>query len=175
LDLDSSLLHHVIQLRRPWLDDVMLFASALGAGGFLWIIFGSIAGIFPRHTAGMWRLWLAIAFTFVVVDDVAKPLANRARPFETLPDIQVIDARPGSESFPSGHAAIAVAGALAATRMIPPAGWILWPVAATVSISRIYIGVHWPSDVIGGALIGLACAWFVLGGRTTAELRPPQN
>jgi hypothetical protein len=45
--MDSSLLHHVIQLRRPWLDDVMLLASALGAGGFVWIIFGSIAGIFP--------------------------------------------------------------------------------------------------------------------------------
>ncbi|HUQ89624.1 MAG TPA: phosphatase PAP2 family protein [Vicinamibacterales bacterium] len=164
MNLDASLLHHVIQLRRPWLDDVMLLASALGAGGFVWIIFGSIAGVFPRHTAGMWRLWLSIALTFMVVDAVVKPFVHRARPYESL-DIRLIDARPTNESFPSGHAAMAVAGALAGARMIPGAGWILWPLAAAISISRLYLGVHWPSDVLAGALIGLACTFFVLGGR----------
>ena len=107
----------------------MILASALGAGGFVWLVFGSIAGIFPRHTAAMWRLWLAVAFTFVVVDVVAKPFMNRARPYESLPEIHVIDARPTNQSFPSGHAAMAFAGALAGTRMIPAAGWILWPLA----------------------------------------------
>ena len=57
----------------------MILASALGAGGFIWIVFGSIAGVFPRHTAAMWRLWLTVAFTFVIVDGVAKPFMNRAR------------------------------------------------------------------------------------------------
>jgi membrane-associated phospholipid phosphatase len=164
-ELDAALLHQVIQLRRPWLDDLMILASALGAGGFIWIIYGSIAGIFPANTAAMWRLWLAIAVTFIVVDDVVKPFFERPRPFEAMTEITLIDARPDSPSFPSGHAAMAVAGALAGSRILPFSGAMLWPLAAVVALSRIYLGVHWPTDVLAGGLMGLAIAWFILGGR----------
>ena len=162
--MDAGILQQVIALRRPWLDDLMVAASALGGGGFLWIIIGSIAGIFPKHTAAMWRLWLAVGLSFLIVDDVLKPLVARPRPFDVM-EIPLIDARPNTGSFPSGHAAMAAAGALAVTRMFPFSGWILWPLASLVAVSRVYLGVHWPTDVLAGGAIGLAAAWFVLGGR----------
>ena len=149
----------------------MILASALGAGGFIWIIFGSIAGIFPTNTAAMWRLWLAIALSFLIVDDVVKPFFDRPRPFEVMAEIQLIDARPDSPSFPSAHAAMAVAGALTGSRMVPLAGLALWPIALIVATSRIYLGVHWPSDVLTGMALGLVVAWFVVGGKRP-KIRP---
>src|SRR5690242_20654513 len=111
--MDSSLLHHVIQLRRPWLDDVMLFASAIGAGAFIWWVTALIAAVYPQRRAAAWRMLLAVGLTFVVCDFVLKPVIDRPRPYEVDSSITVIDARPFSRSFPSGHAAMAVAGALA--------------------------------------------------------------
>lgn len=163
MGFDTALLNHVIQLRRPWLDDVMIFASAIGAGGFVWIAGAVIAAIYPARRAAAWRLLLTVAFTFVITDNVIKPIVDRPRPFVVIADLPVIDAKPVTPSFPSGHAARAVAGAIAGSQMLPGAGWVLWPLAALVAISRVYIGVHWPTDVLAGAVIGLACAWFVLG------------
>lgn len=166
--MDARILQQVIELRRPWLDDLMVVASALGAGGFVWIILGSIAGIFPGHTAAMWRLWLAVAMAFLIVDDLVKPFFARPRPFDVM-EIHLIDARPNSPSFPSAHAAMAAAGALAAARIFPGARWILWPAALVIALSRVYLGVHWPTDVFAGFAIGCAVAWFVLGGRHFAS------
>jgi undecaprenyl-diphosphatase len=169
--MDAGILQQVLEWRRPWLDDVMVLASALGAGGFIWIVIASIAGIFPRHTAAMWRLWLAVAAAFVIVDTVAKPFALRPRPFEVL-SIPLIDARPTTSSLPSGHAAMAAAGALAASRIFPRASWLLWLMAVMIAFSRVYLGVHWPSDVVAGAALGFAVAWLVLGGAGTSKPRP---
>jgi len=143
----------------------MLLASALGAAGFVWWVTAAIAMVFPNNRAAAWRMILAVLFSWLINEFTLKPLTDRPRPFAVDTAIVVIDAKPTTPAFPSGHAAMAAAGALAGARMLRGSIWILAPFAVLVAISRIYVGVHWPSDVIAGAAVGLACAWFVLGGR----------
>jgi undecaprenyl-diphosphatase len=164
-DLDVSLFEWLTAWRAPWLDTAMAAASDVGRRGFVWFVLAAVAAIYPRHRAAAWRLVLALGLTFFLVNAVAKPLAGRARPFEALDHVDVIDARPLSGSFPSGHAASAFAGALAASRIWPAARLAFFALAALIALSRVYVGVHFPADVLAGALTGLACAWFAIGGR----------
>ena len=143
----------------------MLLASAIGAGAFIWWVTALIAAVFPDKRAAAWRMLLAVALTFAVSDYILKPLFAQPRPYEVDSSITLIGARSSTRGFPSGHAANAFAGAMAGSRLIPYSGWLWWPLAAIIAISRVYIGVHWPSDVIAGAIFGCTIAWFVLGGR----------
>lgn len=150
----------------------MLLASAVGSAGFVWLVVAGIAAVFPERRMAAWRVVMAIAVTSIAVDLVIKPLVHRPRPPDVLTDVRVIDQRPITSSFPSGHTARAFAGALAVSRLLPSMRVAWWALAMAIGISRIYVGVHWPSDVIAGALVGLALAWFALGGRS---IRAPER
>jgi len=167
--LDLSLFSFINGTHTPWADELMLLASAVGRGGFVWIATAIIAAVFPRLRMAAWRVILSVALTFLLVDGVIKPIVHRERPFQVLPGARLIDTRPLTGSFPSGHAASAAAGALSVGRLLPAARIVWWPLAIAIAVSRIYVGAHWPSDVLAGALIGLAMGWFVLGGR---RIRP---
>ncbi len=169
MGFDTALFHDVIRLRQPWLDDVMVLASALAGGGFVWIVLALIVSVLPRYRADAWRLLLAVGFSFLLTDVVLKPWLERPRPFDADPTVSVIVGRPVTSSMPSGHTTQAVAAAVAGARLLPGLGWALWPFAGVVALSRIYVGVHWPTDVVAGAIIGLACGWLVVGGRLPAR------
>lgn len=104
----------------------------------------------------------SVSVTSALVNLVVKPLGRRRRPdraASAVPSDRQVT-MPKSRSFPSGHSAAAVAFAAGASRDLPVAGPPLYLLAAAVSYSRLHTGVHFPGDVLGGALIGLTLANF---------------
>ena len=169
--MDTFLFTFINGSHTPALDDAMVLASALGKAGFIWLTVAIIAAVFPRRRMAAWRLALAVGMAYLLVDGIIKPVIDRDRPYEVRADVRLIDQRPTTGSFPSGHTAAAFAGALAAGRLIPAAQVVWWLLAAAIGVSRVYVGAHWPSDVVAGALTGVGAAWFALGGRRVVPLR----
>jgi undecaprenyl-diphosphatase len=180
--VDSALFAWLRAWHAPWLDVAMTWISASGGAGLIWLLLGVIGLSIPRHRAAGWRVMLTVALCYAVVDGVAKPLIARPRP--PLTDAIVDRAEraeaeeavarrhlppmPTTASFPSGHATSTFGAAVAVSRMWPHARVAWWILALLVGYSRIYLGHHYPLDVVGGALLGGALAFWVLGGRHRA-------
>jgi undecaprenyl-diphosphatase len=163
--LDFSAFQWLRTHHFPMLDVLMAGLSDVARGGAIWIALAVlIAFLYPSRWPAIVQLLLAIALAFLITDHVAKPFFNRARPFQTYAESRVYGYRPTTPSFPSGHAASAIAGACALVRLAPEARAIFWVFAVMVAFSRVYLGVHYPADVLAGGLMGLGIGMFVVGG-----------
>jgi YegS/Rv2252/BmrU family lipid kinase len=172
LRLDRDLIRIADSHRSPVLDAVLTSASRAANRSRMWFLAGgllaALGGSRGRRAAASGLV--AVAVASAVVNGPSKLLVRRARPTRRAPLVPV----PRTTSFPSGHAASAFAFAVAASRELPPAAVLLVPLAAAVSYSRVYVGVHYPSDVLLGAALGTGAG--MLGDRllraATAEGKP---
>lgn len=104
------------------------------------------------------------ALLALAVNQVLNHLVDRARPYVAHPGVHLLLARSGDASFPSDHTAVAFAVAVALWRVRPRLGAVLAVLGALLGISRIIAGVHYPTDVLGGAAVGTLSTlviWFL--------------
>lgn len=155
-----ALLFIQAHLRTPFLNTVMVFSSELGNSGFIWILLGFILLIPKQTRRGAFLSLLCLLAAAVVNDLVLKLLAARPRPYATVRDLTILVAPLNSYSFPSGHASAGFAMALCLTLAFGKKGACAYLPAALIAFSRCYVGVHYPSDVLAGALVGTLTAYF---------------
>ncbi len=178
LHVDLAIREWIVLHRLPGLTGVMWGLSAIFRGGIGWLLIAAVLTAVKRLRPREWaQLALALLVTAAMTDAVLQPVIGRERPFVHSLDVAVIGDRPTSGSFPSGHAANAFAAAVVLSRFATAPALAWWVLAGTIAYSRLYLGVHYPSDVAAGALVGIACAVTTLAvvrrvGRAPLAPRP---
>ena len=142
----------------PLLDGPMATITLLATHAALWFILAFVMTCSKNWRSTGIAVIVAIAMAYIVTDLLLKPLVDRPRPFEVL-DLTLIVDPPTTASFPSGHTASSFAAAACILLKDRRAGIAAVAFACLVGLSRIYLGVHWPTDVIAGAIVGILCAF----------------
>ena len=162
--LDRDLLDAVIALRTGPLTTLMLLASAWWVKGIVIGGIGVAADLIRRPRSWAVTL-LPVVAALLAASALAtglKEIADRARPPVADPTVTVLTALPADGAFPSGHALSAFAAAGVVAVLHPRLRIPVLALAALVAVSRVYLGVHYPIDVLGGAALGLAVAAVVI-------------
>ena len=161
--LDERIVGISLRARSPALNRSIVALTRAANYSRLWLAIASLLAMFGgergRHAAC--RGMAALAIAAAVANGPAKLLVRRRRPLAT--SNAALIRMPTSTSFPSGHSAAAFAFATGASREWPALAPALTPLAAGVAYSRVYTGVHYPSDVAAGILIGIGSGLLVRG------------
>lgn len=165
-------------LRCALLDPFMKLYTQLGNTGMLFIVLGLVMLCFQRTRRAGASALCAMLIGLIVVNFTIKPLAARERPWVVMEGFVNLVPEDDPNSFPSGHTNAAFAFALAVC-MSAPERWmkiVAVCAAAVMGLSRLYVGVHFPSDVLAGAVIGSLCgllgAWVVKKAWERIHQRP---
>lgn len=186
MEAELRILDFIQSLRTPFGDVVMPFVSKLGNTGMIWIILALILLIIPKTRGYGILVTAALIADVILCDGILKHLFRRVRPCDVNTAVQLLVARPKDFSFPSGHTAcsVAVSTALFLVRkkgFAPESGqdrtdrvlgklWIpAFILSVVIMFSRMYLYVHYPTDILGGIVTGLAAGY--IGYKVTDRFR----
>ena len=154
-ELDQSIQSWVVDHRLGVLDPFFAALSYAGAFGFIWL--GIAVGVSGFSWSRPW-LWTRVVVAILVSESVSGALkgwTDRDRPPLSNPDPEPLVDLPATFSFPSGHATVSFACATVLALAVPRLRVPLSVLATLIAFSRVSVGVHYPSDVLGGAVLGL--------------------
>jgi undecaprenyl-diphosphatase len=169
--LDVSILRALYSAGWPaaWLM-AALTLSFIGSG---WMMVGLVPGLVMRRSRVVAATAVATLLLTAASVSLLKLLTNRVRPCNAMAWCHTLPIDfPVDNSFPSGHAAGSFAFAVFVSRLDRRLAWLLVPLAFLVALSRVALGVHYPSDVLAGALLGAALGWI---GAIIYERRLPSS
>ena len=147
-------------VRNPVLTPVMKVITTLGNGGAIWIALTILLLAIPKTRKIGCMSLIALLGTLLVNNMLLKNLVARTRPYEVIEGLTYIVMKPSDYSFPSGHAGCSFSAACIMYRRLPRRyGVPALILAILIALSRLYVGVHYPSDVLFGVISGILISY----------------
>lgn len=159
-ELDINLFYLINhKLTNPLGDWLMPLLSYPGIDAAIWLLSSLVIDDpkhYPQRIPPAVLAVLSLLTATLLTEGLLKPIIKRDRPFKVLPDVNLLIPAPPSTStsFPSGHALSSFACATALSRFYPQWSAIYYTLAGSISYSRVYVGVHYPSDILAGSILG---------------------
>lgn len=156
MGIEIQILNAIQNLRTDFWDSFWVFITKLGDKGLIWILLAAVLLLIPRTRKSGLILAAALCVDVLLCNVIMKNVFARVRPFDVNEAVSLLVAKPKDFSFPSGHTAASFA---AASALFFAKEKKLWKpalvLAVLISFSRLYLYVHYPTDVLGGMVIGV--------------------
>ena len=162
LNLDGGFLLFLQEsVRNPILNRIMILITSLGDEGLIWIA-ATILLLIPKKTRKVGIMSaVALLGSLLINNNLIKNIVQRPRPFVTFTDLEIIIPKPSEFSFPSGHTSSSFAAAAVFYRHLPKKlGVPSVILAGLIGFSRLYVGVHYPTDVLAGVVMGILLSYL---------------
>ena len=163
-NIDFSILFWIQDnIRCAFLDVVMPFITRLCDDGEIWILFGIVLLFFKKYRRFGVFVLVAMLLGSIIGNEILKPIIARPRPchlLSMLPEMLIDIPKITSFSFPSGHTTSSVIAATVLMRANKKFGFVAVPLAFLIAFSRMYLFVHFPTDIIGGTVLGVLIGFF---------------
>ena len=169
MGFEFQILDKLQTIHTPLLDRFMVAITKLGDAGIVWIILTVILLLIPKTRKSGVYMAVALIADLIICNVILKPIVARIRPYSINQTVQLLVTPLKDYSFPSGHTATSFASVSAlyfAGRKRMAAGALI--VSVLIAFSRMYLYVHYPTDVLGGMIVGCAAGYF--GNRLAAHL-----
>lgn len=158
---DIELLIAIRQMyQHDFIDTLMIFVTKLGDAGFIWLLIGAYMYVFfLKRNVPTWEnkgffVLLSLCINAVLCNGILKPLFKRQRPYDVL-GYDVLIEKLADFSFPSGHTSASFAAAMALFLCNKTMGKVAFLLASCIGYTRLYLGMHYPTDVFMGIFLGL--------------------
>jgi undecaprenyl-diphosphatase len=155
---EFGLLYALQQIHSPVLDGIMTVLSDLGNAGIFWIALSLVLTVSPKYRRTGIQMMVSIVVTFIIGNLVLKNIVMRARPCQIDTTVALLVHIPSDYSFPSGHSMNGFATSVALCYNDKKFGIPAVILAALIAFSRLYNFVHFPTDVLFGAILGSVVA-----------------
>lgn len=143
-------------IHTPLLDKILAFITSLGNAGIIWIVLAVVLLILPKTRKTGIIVAAALLMDLILCNLILKNLVARVRPYDVNTAIAILIKKPLDFSFPSGHTAASFAAMTALFLAKMKKAWIaVLVLAVLIAFSRLYFYVHYPTDVLGGAVVGI--------------------